>query len=147
MFRKRRAKEMPTVSTAALPDIVFMLLFFFMMTSTIRQTTAKVNVKLPAGQTVEKFADDGGVCYVYIGEALTGNAMVVQVNDRIVDVDKVGTTVTEERSKLPKAKQDKFSVSLKIHKDARMRMVKQVKDQLKNVGATQIDYAGTRSGL
>ncbi|UPT68257.1 MAG: biopolymer transporter ExbD [Sphingobacteriales bacterium JAD_PAG50586_3] len=146
MFRKKRAREMPTVSTAALPDIIFMLLFFFMMTSTIRRHTAKVNIKLPTAQTVEKRTDSDGVCFVYIGESRTGGqGMLVQVNDDFVDIAKVGATVMAEKKKLTQPKQDKFIVSLKIHKDARMKLVKQVKDQLKQVGAMQIDYSGTHS--
>jgi biopolymer transport protein ExbD len=146
MFRKKRVREMPTVSTAALPDIIFMLLFFFMMTSTIRRHTAKLNVKLPTAQTVEKRTDAEGVCFVYIGQSRSGAAgMLVQVNEDFVELNKVGVAVTAVKSKLTQAKQDKFIVSLKIHKDARMKMVKDVKAQLKQVGAMQIDYSGTHA--
>jgi biopolymer transport protein ExbD len=146
MFRKKRAREMPTVSTAALPDIIFMLLFFFMMTSTIRRHTAKLNIKLPAAQSVEKRTDSDAVCFVYIGESRKGlQGMQVQVNEDFVDISKVGVTVLAEKNKLTQPKQEKFIVSLKIHKDARMKLVKQAKDQLKEVGAMQIDYSGTHS--
>jgi len=146
MFRKKRVREMPTVSTAALPDIIFMLLFFFMMTSTIRRHAAKLNVKLPTAQTVEKRTDAEGGCFVYIGQSRSGAAgMLVQVNEDFVELNKVGVAVTAVKSKLTQAKQDKFIVSLKIHKDARMKMVKDVKAQLKQVGAMQIDYSGTHA--
>lgn len=150
MFRNRRTRIIPSISTAPLTDIIFILLFFFMVTSTIRMNTTHVKVKLPNAQSVEKKKDEETVCYIYIGEPM-GNVtagdggMAVQVNDQVVPPADVLKLVTAERTKLPKYKQDKFIVSLKIHKDAKMKLVKQVKEQLKTAGALQIDYSGTHT--
>ena len=46
-FRKNGKKGMPAISTASLPDIVFMLLFFFMVTTVMRETTLFVSVTTP----------------------------------------------------------------------------------------------------
>lgn len=150
MFRKK-TRAIPVISTASLTDIIFILLFFFMVTSTIRLNTSHVKVKLPPAQTVEKRKDDPSVCYVYIGEpqgkqnaSLSTDGMAVQVNDDMVAVGNIANAIKAERSKLPKYQQDKFTVSLKIHKDAKMKLVKAVKAQLKAAGATMVDYSGTK---
>lgn len=150
MFRKRRTREIPVISTAPLTDIIFILLFFFMVTSTIRMNSTRVKVKLPSTQTAEKKKDEETVCYIYIGEPMGNVAagpggMAVQVNDQVVDITQLVTVVTTERAKLPKYKQDKFIVSLKIHRDAKMKLVKEVKQLLKDAGALQIDYSGAQT--
>lgn len=145
MFRKRQDRATPVISTAPLSDIVFMLLFFFMVTSTIRLHTASVSVKLPNAQALEKRPDDKSVFYIFVGEA-TGTptgALTVQVNNKNVEPGQIASLLQSERAKLPKYLQDKFTVSLKIHKDAKMKMVKQVKEQLKKAGAVNVDYSGT----
>ena len=53
-FRKDGKKSMPAISTASLPDIVFMLLFFFMVTTVMRPTELKVKIKTPEASEVTK---------------------------------------------------------------------------------------------
>lgn len=38
-FKKDGKRETPAISTASLPDIVFMLLFFFMVSTTMREVS------------------------------------------------------------------------------------------------------------
>jgi biopolymer transport protein ExbD len=52
---KKRKKGIPAVNTAALPDIVFMLLFFFMVTTTMRETSLQIEApSLPSATEVKK---------------------------------------------------------------------------------------------
>ena len=53
-FKKGEGKGMPAISTASLPDIVFMLLFFFMVTTVMREETLKVKNHLPEATEVKK---------------------------------------------------------------------------------------------
>lgn len=153
MLRKRKTRAIPVISTASLTDIIFILLFFFMVTSTIRLNTTHVKVQLPNAQSVDKRKDDPSVCYLYIGEPqgkvslaqYSVDGMAVQLNDEMVTVNQIAANLKSERAKLPKYQQDKFTVSLKIHKDAKMKLVKAVKEQLKQAGALRVDYAGSKA--
>ena len=53
-FTKKKSSELPAISTASLPDIVFMLLFFFMVVTVLRDSDLLVENKLPKADQVEK---------------------------------------------------------------------------------------------
>ncbi len=53
-FKKKRNDEQPAINTASLPDIVFMLLFFFMVATVMRDNTLMVENKLPAADQIQK---------------------------------------------------------------------------------------------
>lgn len=145
MYRTRRNRAVPEISTASLPDIIFMLLFFFMVTSTIRKTTPKVAVQLPNAQTIEKLPPNATNLVVYVGQPAGSTTMQVQADNALINLPALNTFITNYRAKLPKYKQDEFSVTLKIHKNATMGLVKDVKDQLKKVGDLQIDYSANKN--
>ncbi len=96
-FRKKK-KGMPGISTASLPDIVFMLLFFFMVTTVMRETTLKVTFKLPQATEVKKLEKKSLVSYIYVGESKEGPGDKIQLNDRISDVKEVKSFIFAERA-------------------------------------------------
>ena len=53
-FKKKKSGDLPAISTASLPDIVFMLLFFFMVATVMRDSTLMVSNTLPAADQVQK---------------------------------------------------------------------------------------------
>ena len=66
-FRKDDAKEVPAISTGSMPDIIFMLIFFFMVTTSMRETSLKVKMKLPEATEVQKLEKKSLVSFIYIG--------------------------------------------------------------------------------
>ena len=64
-FKKGGGKSMPAISTASLPDIVFMLLFFFMVTTVMRETTLKIEVKPPEATEVKRWKKIFSKLYLY----------------------------------------------------------------------------------
>ncbi|HSM62922.1 MAG TPA: biopolymer transporter ExbD, partial [Gillisia sp.] len=67
-FTKKMGGELPAVNTASLPDIVFMLLFFFMVATVMRQNTFMIQNKLPFANQVEKLDKKDLVMYIYAGK-------------------------------------------------------------------------------
>ena len=65
-FKKNGGKEMQAISTASLPDIVFMLLFFFMVTTTMKETDVLLEVRPPSATEIQKMEDKALVNYIYI---------------------------------------------------------------------------------
>ena len=94
-FRKDGKKGMPAISTASLPDIVFMLLFFFMVTTVMRETTLFVSVTTPKATEIKKLKKKSLVSYIYIGSPVRrmqssyGTAARIQLNDAFASVDEI----------------------------------------------------------
>ena len=69
-FKKKKGGDLPAISTASLPDIVFMLLFFFMVATVMRDSTLMVKNQLPAADQIQKLDKKDRVMYIYAGELL-----------------------------------------------------------------------------
>jgi len=88
-FKKKQAGTKQEVPTSAMPDVVFMLLFFFMVTTVLREVTLKVKIDLTKATNIEKIEEKRLVSYIYMGpERLPNNRLgndKVQIDDSIVD--------------------------------------------------------------
>jgi len=149
-FRKSGGKEMPPISTASLPDIVFMLLFFFMVSTTMREVTLNVKVKLPEATELSKLEKKSLVSYIYIGEPLPqyqktfGKAPRIQLNDVFANVEDVQAYVIAERESRDEAEQPFMITSLKIDENTKMGIVSEVKQELRKSAALHINYSSRR---
>ncbi len=146
---KKKKKALPDIPTAALPDIIFMLLFFFMVTTKMKETNLKVKNKLPQGASIQKLLRKNLVSYVYIGQPRPkyivdlGDQPVIQTNDVIIKPENILTFVNEERSKLEPIDRGKMWVSLKVDQEAKMGIVTDVKQELRKANALKINYSAT----
>ncbi len=147
MIRKKGGKETPAISTASLPDIVFMLLFFFMVVTVMRETEQKVEVKYPKATELTKLEQKSLVTYVYVGPPTNaykkqfGTAPRVQLNDAIADVEDIRTFVQNERSKMDENMQRKMITSLKVDADTKMGIIYDVKQELRKADALKVNYS------
>ena len=66
-FKKKKSGGLPAISTASLPDIVFMLLFFFMVATVMRENTLLIKNTLPYADQIEKLDKKDLVMYIYAG--------------------------------------------------------------------------------
>ena len=148
-FRKGGSKEVPAISTGSMPDIIFMLIFFFMVTTSMRETTLKVKMKLPAATEVQKLEKKSLVSFIYIGPPtnikLYGTEPRIQLNDSYARIDDIIPFVEQERMDRAEADRQKLTTSLKIHEEVRMGLVTDVKQELRKCGAFRISYS-TRKG-
>lgn len=150
-FKKKKGGDLPAISTASLPDIVFMLLFFFMVATVMRETTLKVANKLPAADQVEKLDKKHPISYIYAGKPSSnyqsqyGTEARIQVNDKIVTVDDIAAFIHQERADLREELVDYLTVALKVDSDAKMGLISDIKQELRKVNALKINYT-TRKG-
>jgi biopolymer transport protein ExbD len=149
-FRKKGGSgEAPGINTASLPDIVFMLLFFFMVATRMREVTLQVKVTKPGATQSVKIAseDRNKIISVYVGQPtkaqLYGTAPRMQLNDVIADVKDVGPFVLEEINRLPEAERKKAFVSIKADEEVSTGIITDIKEALRDVDALKIQY-GTR---
>ena len=150
-FRKGGKKEIPAISTAALPDIVFILLFFFMVTTVMREVTLKVKLRLPEATELKKLEKKSLVSYIYIGEPqgcykeMYGTEPRIQLNDAFADLSDIRDYVLAERTTREKAEQPFITTSLKIDQNTKMGIVTDVKQELRKVNALKINYSAKKS--
>ncbi len=149
-FRKNDGKELPPISTASLPDIVFMLLFFFMVSTTMREVTLKVRMRLPEATELSKLEKKSLVSYIYIGEPMPmyqktfGKAPRIQLNDQFADVGEVQNYVITEREARAEAERPMIVTSLKIDENTKMGIVNDVKQELRKSAALNINYSSRK---
>ena len=143
-FRKKK-KGMPCISTASLPDIVFMLLFFFMVTTVMRETTLKVQFKLPQATEVKKLEKKSLVSYIYVGKAKDLPGDQIQLNDRISSVKDVKTFIFGERAARKEEDIPFLTTSIKADMEANVGTITDIKIELRDINALKINYS-TRKG-
>ena len=146
-FRKDGQKATPAISTASLPDIVFMLLFFFMIATTMREVELKVeNPKLPEASEIKKLENKSLVSYIYIAKPLKpyqgkyGKNPMIQLNDAIKNVDDIAAYIAAEREKRDPSEKLLMTTALKVDSKAKMGIVTDVKQELRKVSALKINY-------
>jgi len=140
-FRKKK-KGMPAISTASLPDIVFMLLFFFMVTTVMRETDLKIQKpKLPYATEVKKLERKSLVSYIYVGKVKGQNGDKIQLNDRIADVKDVKYFIFAERDTHSEDEIPLLTTSIKADVESSVGTITDIKEELRNVNALKINYS------
>jgi len=144
-FKSKKGKESPAINTSSLPDIIFMLLFFFMVTTVMREVTLKVKLKLPMATEVQKLQKKSLVSYIYIGppvnSKLLGTNSRIQLNDTFATVDNIQEFVAKEREDREEADRKYITTSLKVDGTTKMGIVTDVKQELRKAGALKINYS------
>ncbi len=137
------------INTASLPDVVFMLLFFFMTTTVMREVELMIDVSVPQATQGKKLEKKSLASFIYIGEpiptlrATFGSEPKIQLNDAFKEVNDIRDFIAQEREQLDEADKSKMLVSLKIDKDTKMGIVVDTKEALRKANALKIMYANT----
>ena len=142
-FRKEGKKEVPQVSTSSLPDIVYMLIFFFMITTSMRDVELRVKTALPKATEIAKLEKKALVSSIYIGpprDPKLGTESRIQLNDQFARSEDIADWVLQEREARNEADRPFLTTALKVHKETRMGIVTDVKQELRKVGAFRINY-------
>ena len=146
-FKKKGSGELPKISTASLPDIVFMLLFFFMVATVLRDNTLLIQNTLPAADQVQKLDKKDRVIYIYAGKPSMryqdkfGTEARIQLNDKFATVQDVAAFVLAEKASKRQELQNVLTTALKVDGDTKMGLISDIKQELsynhptKKVGA------------
>ena len=150
-FRKEGKKEVPQVSTSSLPDIVYMLIFFFMITTTMRDVELKVKASpLPKASEIQKLEHKALVSSIYIGaprDTKLGTESRIQLDDAFATPADIADWIQKERDSRNPADVPLLTTALKVHKDTRMGVVTDVKQELRKVGAFRINYTTLKGSV
>lgn len=130
-FEKKRASTKTNIPTASMSDIVFMLLLFFMVTTTLREVDVLVTYKLPEAKAIEKIENKRLVSYLWVG-----NDGRIQINDALVKLEEVRPIMYDRRVDLPNV-----IVSLRIDKNSDMGIVTDIQQELRKASCLRINYS------
>jgi len=147
----RREHTVPRLNTAALPDLIFTVLFFFMIVTHMRDVKLRVHYDVPNGTQLEKLIRKSAVSFIYIGpparelQSQLGTAPRIQLNDKIATVEQIAAFIKEEREHMSPEDQERMTVSIKADRSTPMGMVNDVKNALRRSGALVINYSSRPS--
>lgn len=146
MIIRRRNHDIPQLNTASLPDLIFTVLFFFMIVTHMRKEEIKVTYQVPQGKELKKLAKKSTVTFVYIGKPIdTPSApYAIQMNDRLVSAADVEKLAIAERNRMQPEDKAKMTVSIKADKNADMGTISDVKQALRRAGALNISYSARK---
>jgi len=145
-FKKKKGGDVPAISTASLPDIVFMLLFFFMVATVMKDNDLMIQNALPKADQVTKLEKKDRVMFIFAGKphekyrSQYGEGARIQLNDRLSDVSEIRNFVLAERAARDPALEKVLTTSLKVDKEVKMGLVTEIKQELRKVEALKINY-------
>ncbi|MFC4873070.1 ExbD/TolR family protein [Negadavirga shengliensis] len=142
---KKKSKADTNIPTSALPDIIFMLLFFFMVTTVLREQEILVEQKIPQATQLQKLQKKTLISYLYVGKpkntALYGSEPRIQANDVLINTSDIVLWVTQEKDKLSEAERDQITISLKADREVKMGPISDIQFELREVDARKLMYA------
>lgn len=149
-FTGKKAKETPALNMGSMSDIIFMLLFFFMVITTMRESSLYVKIIPPQGTEVTKLEKKSLVSYINVGVPLQdqqkkyGTEPRIQLNDQISEVSDIIAFVEQEREQRNEVDRPFITTAIKADKAVRMGMVTDIKQELRKAGALKIFYNASK---
>lgn len=142
---KKKANTSQDIPTSALPDIIFMLLFFFMVTTVLREVTINVKQRIPDATQLRKLERKSLVSYLYVGEPKKtdqwGTEPRIQANDVFIEPKDVTLWVAQEKDKLNEVERDQITIALKVDEDAKRGLISDIELQLRKANARKLLYS------
>jgi biopolymer transport protein ExbD len=143
---KKKSEASQEIPTSALPDIIFMLLFFFMVTTVLRETTINVRQSIPSATELRKLQRKSLVSYLYMGKpkqnlvGTFGTEPKIQANDVFINPKDLVLWVSQEKDKLSEVERDQITIALKVDKEVKMGLISDVQLELREANARKLMY-------
>jgi biopolymer transport protein ExbD len=150
VMKKKGEREVPAMSTTSLPDVVYIILFFFMLSTSMRDQELLVRYKLPDATEVQKLEKMNLVSDIHIGvpvshmQAQFGTAPKIQLNDSYKTVKDILDFAASERDNMNEADRASMTICLKADGGTKMGIIADVKQELRRANALKISYASTK---
>ncbi len=149
-FARKNKGGMPGINTSSLPDIIFMLLFFFMVSTSMRETERLVMVKVPEASEVAKLERKDLASYINVGTPIPsyqgqyGTDARIQLNDSFKTVDDIRDFIAAERETMSEDERSFMTVSIKADENVRMGIITDIKQELRRCSALKIMYSARK---
>jgi len=149
-FVRKGKKGTPGISTASLPDIIFMLLFFFMVVTVMRQDDPKVKISKPNATETEKLEKKSLVDYINVGppfDTRYGTEPKIQLDDSFAELSDIRKWIDDNRERRDEAEKPQITTSLKVDADTEMGIVTDIKQELREAQALKINYSVNKGSI
>lgn len=149
-FKKDGKKETPAISTASLPDIVFMLLFFFMVSTTMREVTLMIQNNMPEATQAVKLEKKSLVSSIYVGkptpqyQGAYGTEPRIQLNDSFATLQDIAAFVVAEQETRKEEDRNSIINNLKVQEEVTMGIVTDIKQELRKANSLKINYGSRK---
>jgi len=143
-FRKEGGNSVPGINTGSMSDIIFMFLFFFMVITTMRESTLLVKIKSPQASQVQKLEKKSLVSFIYVGPPIRtqyGTEARIQLNDHFATVNDIQEFISREREARDEVDRKMLTTSMKVDGTVRMGVISDIKQELREIGAFKINYS------
>ena len=156
-FFHRREHVMPELNLASLPDLIFTVLFFFMIVTHMRDIELKVRYQVPQATEVQKLTHKSSISHIYVGHMLASadSAYYIQLNDKVLamqadgnattTLDAIGSYIEQERQRMSSEDQARMTISIQADRDVPMGIIADIKKTLQRSYALKINYSATES--
>ena len=127
---ERKTHTSKEISTSSMPDIIFMLLIFFMVTTVMREYEG-LDIIMPRAKMIEKLESKRHTSYVWA----TKDGLV-SVDDRIININNLSGIMYNKIAKDPR-----ITVSLKSDEKTTMKLITDIHSQLRTANALKLSYS------
>ena len=151
VMKKKGERKVPAMSTTSLPDVVYIILFFFMLSTSMRDQELLVHYKVPEATEVQKLEKKSLVSYIHIGQPTLamqekfGTAPRIQLNDSYKTTKDILDFVAGERDQLSEVDRALMTICLKADGKTKMGIITDVKQELRRANALKISYASSKT--
>jgi len=149
-FKKKTGGESPAINTSSLPDIVFMLLFFFMVATKMRDKEVKVRTAVPIVSEVEKIQKKSWVNFILVGPPIDpaqGTTPRIQLDGSFQQVEDVGPFIIAKKTEHPPAYRPYLTTSIKADNTVRMGLIQDIKQELRKVNSLKLLYSASKGNV
>jgi biopolymer transport protein ExbD len=149
-FKRKQSNNVPGLNLASLPDLIFTVLFFFMIVTHMRDVDPKVQYNVPQGTELTKEVNKRGLVYIFIGKPVDAQGRVlsdetrIQMGDSYVTVADIGSEIAKERNRLSEEDRQHLTVTIRADRDTEMGIINDVKQELRKAGALNINYSAEK---
>lgn len=148
MFR-RRPHQVPDLNTASLPDLIFTVLFFFMIVTHMQKVAVKVKYQVPQGTELSRLTKKTAITYIYIGYPASGQQSVskektrIQINDKFASTNEIIDYISAEQAGMSPEDRQQMAAAIKADRNTPMGIITDVKQALRQAKVTRITYSAT----
>lgn len=147
VFRTKFSTRGSSISTAALPDIIFMLLFFFMVTTVLRKSDENLKYKIPTAEQLKQIDQKSLITQISIGIPKDmekfGSEPRIEAEGKLLEMKDIIPFIMKEKDELPSYYRDQIIILLKADEDVPMGIVSDVKQELRKANARKIIFAAS----
>jgi biopolymer transport protein ExbD len=138
-LKRHKQHKVPTLNMTSMPDLIFTVLFFFMIVTHMRTETPRFDVQTPTGRELTQPSNKRVITNLYVSTDPQGNPLI-QIGNDLLPLSQVAPTITAMRQKLSDDEASLFTVNIKADRHTPMGVISDVKHELRKSGALNVRY-------